>query len=99
MKYRYYSTQRPVSAGTYPKPKDNPAMLIHNYNERQYVTEIGRLAWGYIEYDKPLENADIDGYELIPAAFSHKESEWKYVHMEKRELSARRRKHSEEHKN
>lgn len=28
-----------------------------------------RLAWGYIEYDKPLENADIDGYELIPAAF------------------------------
>ena len=50
MKYRYYSTQRPVSAGTYPKPKDNPAMLIHNYNERQYVTEIGRLAWGYIEY-------------------------------------------------
>lgn len=24
---------------------------------------------GYIEYDKPLENKDIDGYELIPAAF------------------------------
>ena len=69
MKYKYYSTQRPVSAGTYPKPKDNPAMLIHNFNERQYVTEIGRLAWGYIEYDKPLENEDIDGYELIPAAF------------------------------
>lgn len=44
-------------------------MLIHNFNERQYVTEIGRLAWGYIEYDKPLENEDIDGYELIPAAF------------------------------
>lgn len=74
MKYKYYSTQRPVSAGTYPKPKE--AMLIHNFNERQYVTEIGRLAWGYIEYDKPLENEDIDGYELIPAAFfSHKESE------------------------
>ena len=35
-------------------------------------------------------------YQLL---FSHKESEWKYVHMEKRELSARRRKHSEEHKN
>ena len=68
MKYKYYSTQRPVSAGTYPKPKDNPAMLIHNFNEREYVPEIGRLAWGYIEYDKPLENADIDGYELIPAA-------------------------------
>lgn len=44
MKYRYYSTQRPVSAGTYPKPKDNPAMLIHNFNEQKYVAEIGRLA-------------------------------------------------------
>lgn len=44
-------------------------MLIHNFNERKYVGEIGRLAWGYIEYDKPLENEDIDGYELIPAAF------------------------------
>ena len=33
------------------------------------VPEIGRMAWGYIEYDKPLENKDIDGYELMPAAF------------------------------
>lgn len=69
VKYRYYSTQRPVSAGAYPKPKDKQVTLIHNFNERQYVGEIGRPAWGYIEYDKPLENADIDGYELIPAAF------------------------------
>ena len=58
-----------AAAGVAACPKDNPAMLIHNFNERQYVTEIGRLAWGYIEYDKPLENEDIDGYELIPAAF------------------------------
>lgn len=69
MKYKYFSTQRPVMPGTYPKPKDNPAMLIHNFEKREYVPEIGRLAWGYIEYDKPLENKDIDGYELIPAAF------------------------------
>ena len=69
MKYKYYSTQRPVMPGTYPKPKDNPAMLIHNFEKREYVPEIGRLAWGYVEYDKPLENKDIDGYELVPAAF------------------------------
>ena len=69
MKYRYYSTRRPVSAGTYPKPKDNRVAHIHNFNKRKYVAEIGRLAWGYIEYDKPLQNEDIDGYELIPTAF------------------------------
>lgn len=28
VKYRYYSTQRPVTPGAYPKPKNNPAMLI-----------------------------------------------------------------------
>lgn len=69
MKYKYYSLERPVMPGTYPKPKDNPAMLIHNFNSREYVPEIGRIAWGYIEYDKPLENKDIDGYELMPVAF------------------------------
>lgn len=69
MKYKYYSTQRPVASGTYPKPKNNPAMFIHNFNERKYIAEIGRMAWGYVEYDKPLTNEDIDGYELTPVAF------------------------------
>jgi hypothetical protein len=69
VKYRYYSTQRPVTPGAYPKPKNNPAMLIHNFSSREYVPEIGRQAWGYVEYDRPLENEDIDGYELAPAAF------------------------------
>lgn len=56
MKYKYYSTQRPVMPGTYPKPEDNQAMLIHNFEKREYVQEIGRLAWGYVEYDKPFLN-------------------------------------------
>lgn len=41
MKYKYYSTQRPVMPGTYPKPEDNPAMLIHNFEKREYVPESG----------------------------------------------------------
>ena len=69
VKYRYYNTQRPVTPGAYPKPKNNPAMLIHNFSSREYVPEIGRQAWGYVEYDRSLENEDIDGYELTPAAF------------------------------
>ncbi len=63
-KYRYYSMMRPVMPGTYPKPDGNPAMLIHNFNRREYVSEIGREAWGYIEYDKPLTEKQISDYEL-----------------------------------
>lgn len=28
LKYKYYSTQRPVGTGTYPKPAGNPATAI-----------------------------------------------------------------------
>lgn len=49
MRYKYYSTQRPVTPGAYPKPKNNPAILIHNFSSREYVPEIGRQAWGYVE--------------------------------------------------
>lgn len=69
MKYKYYSTQRPVGPGTYPEPKENPAMILHNFPEKEFVPEIGRSAWGYVEYDRPLKNEDMNGYELVPAAF------------------------------
>ncbi|ANU48480.1 hypothetical protein ADH76_10195 [Enterocloster clostridioformis] len=69
MKYKYYSTQRPVGPGTYPEPKENPARALHNFHEKEFVPEIGRSAWGYVEYDRPLKNEDVSGYELVPAAF------------------------------
>ena len=31
--YRYYSTQRPVDIGTYPKPPDNQPLSIVNYDD------------------------------------------------------------------
>ena len=49
VKYRYYSTQRPVTPGAYPKPKNNPAMLIHNFSRREYVPEIGQQAFNHRE--------------------------------------------------
>lgn len=54
--YRYYSTQRPVDLGTFPKPPDNPVMEIHNYDADSRVpVENGMIqAWGYVEYQKPL---------------------------------------------
>ena len=48
---KYYSIMRPVSIGTYPK---SGAEEIVNYDRRQYVPEIGREAWGYIEYSRTL---------------------------------------------
>lgn len=63
---RYYSILRPVSIGTYPKPKDNKVVEIKNFEDRLYCTHIGREAWGYIEYEKTLSLDDAKKYELIP---------------------------------
>ena len=63
---KYYSTQRPVMPGSYPKPQGNPVTEIVNYDERTFCEELGREVWGYIEYEKPLPRYDSDSYELTP---------------------------------
>jgi len=51
--YKYYSTQRPVDIGTFPKTDGGPVRIV-NFDTREGV-EQGRLqAWGYLVYDKPL---------------------------------------------
>ena len=62
-KYRYYSTQRPISSGTYPNGENKP-VSIENFDERQPV-ENGQLqAWGYLEYAEPLSQKEMKDYEL-----------------------------------
>ena len=62
-KYRYYSTQRPISPGTYPNGENKP-ISIENFDERQLV-ENGQLqAWGYLEYAEPLSQKEMKDYEL-----------------------------------
>ncbi len=66
-RYRYYSTQRPVEPGSYPKLPANPPVLIENFGKRIPV-EGGRMeAWGYLEYALPLTEAQRVGYELKPS--------------------------------
>ena len=65
--YRYYSTQRPVDIGTFPKPADNKPVEIHNYDSRIPVEDGSMLAWGYLEYAKPLTEKEARDYELKPA--------------------------------
>ena len=60
---RYYSTQRPVGPGTYPR-KDG-GETIHNFSNKTYCEEIGREAWGYIDYPEPLTEKEMLSYELM----------------------------------
>lgn len=68
--YRYYSTQRPVDIGTFPKPQGNPPLAIVNYGDdrRRPVAGGTLLAWGELLYRHPLTAAEMEGYELKPCA-------------------------------
>lgn len=63
--YRYYSTQRPISLGTYPKEDQKP-ITIENFNERKPI-DANMQAWGYLEYKQPLTQQQQRSYELKPA--------------------------------
>lgn len=61
---RYYLTQRPPAPGTFPgKPHGMEA-----YDAKRYIDEIGRSAWGWVEYQEPLSEGQISDYELTTVA-------------------------------
>ena len=63
MAHKYYSIMRPVSIGTFP---DNGTILgIVNFDTRQMVESIGKMAWGYINYGKPLTEKQFSVYVLV----------------------------------
>ena len=64
---RYYSTQRPVMPGSFPKPAGTTVREIENFDARTFCEDIGREAWGYVEYDAPLSDEDAKEYELVAA--------------------------------
>ncbi len=61
---RYYSTQRPVMPGSYPRPEGNAVLEIINFDSKIYCPELGRDAWGYIKYEHPLTENEVKSYEL-----------------------------------
>ena len=65
--YRYYSTQRPVDLGTFPKPSGNAPVEIINFDERRMVEGGTMRAWGELTYLKPLTEKQMEDYELRPA--------------------------------
>ena len=65
--YKYYSTQRPVDIGTFPKPPHNAPDEIINYDQRVPVEGGAFLAWGHLTYTRPLSEQDMTNYELRPS--------------------------------
>ena len=65
--YKYYSTQRPVDIGTFPKPHRNAPDEIVNYDQRIPVENGSFLAWGHLTYTRPLTKRQASDYELRPA--------------------------------
>lgn len=64
--YRYYSTQRPIDLGTFPKFGNEP-IQIENYDSRKLVEEGAFRAWGVLTYATPLTQKQMDDYELRSA--------------------------------
>ena len=62
MRVRYYSTQRPVMPGGFPKKAS--VKKIENFDTKTFCEEIGREAWVFIEYREPLTKEEADAYEL-----------------------------------
>ena len=67
--HRYYSTQRPVDIGTYPKPEGNePLVIVNYYEDRRRPVAGGVLsAWGELTYPYPLTRGQADDFELVAA--------------------------------
>lgn len=64
---KYFSTQRPVAPGTFPKPDGNKIVDIWNFKGPVFCEEIGREAWGYVVYEKALAEKEAADYELVSA--------------------------------
>jgi len=64
--YKYYSTQRPVDLGTYPKTEGGP-VRFENFDKRDDVEQGQFKAWGYLIYDAPLTEKQIADFELRAA--------------------------------
>lgn len=63
----YYSTQRPIGPGTYPKPQNNKVIEIKNFDKKEKIEKEDINAYAYIKYEKPLMPAAAKTYELTLA--------------------------------
>lgn len=59
--YRYYLTQRGPGPGCQPAG----VIKIEDFGTKKHIKEMDWKVWGYVEYDAPLNQKQIEDYELI----------------------------------
>lgn len=62
--YKYYSLLRPVSVGTIPNCTISEMV---NFDQRKYVNEIQREAWGYFVTPDEITREKVCEYDLVSA--------------------------------
>lgn len=62
--YKYYSLLRPVSVGTIPNCTISEMV---NFDQRKYVDEIQREAWGYFVTPDEITGEKVCEYDLLSA--------------------------------
>lgn len=65
--YKYYSTQRPIDLGTFPKPPGNEPVELVFYDDRRPVENGTAMAYGELLYESPLTAKELEDYELRPS--------------------------------
>lgn len=65
--HRYYCTQRPPSPGTIPKPEKGEILEVKDFGHRYFVAGEDIMAWGYVEYSRPLTQKQASDYEFVRA--------------------------------
>lgn len=61
---KYYATERPIGPGALPEGYEPTGVC--NFGGKTYVKEIGREAYGYVDYDNAIPEQEAKAYELIP---------------------------------
>ena len=64
--YRYYCTKQPIRLCAVPYIED-AYMDGETFREGRYISEIDRMAWGWLEYENPLSMAEVAEYEIVAA--------------------------------
>lgn len=63
-RYRYYCTMRPPMPGAIPKPERGEILEVKDFGHKYFVAGEDIMAWGYVEYSRPLTEKTAEAYEL-----------------------------------
>ena len=62
---RSYALHRPIGPFTWPSEHKDKVLELVNFDHLQYVPEIGRNAFGYIDWAEDVPMEDLRRYELM----------------------------------